>query len=129
MAEGSPSKDYTVMEVAANEEEENVENIDHSESITHRNPWSYLKSPDFKEYLKSADFKEILCCVVCSALLAVLTAVPGIPLNIRPIPFQALQNSGDIVVNLSLDNELTGDTVPNELAVVLAFIIPLVLQL
>lgn len=107
------------MEVAANEED-NLENNDHSESNTHQDRWSYLKS---------ADFKEILCCVVCGGLLAVLTAVPGTPLNIRPIPFQALENSGDIVVNLSLDNEFSGDTVSSELAVVIAFIVPLVIQL
>ena len=120
MEEGTSGKDYLVMEVAANEEGVTEENDNHIESNTHQDRLSYLKS---------ADFKEILCCVVCGGLLAGLSSIPGIPLNIRPIPVQLLENSGDYVVNLSLDNEFYGDTVSSEVAVVIAFVVPLIIQL
>jgi hypothetical protein len=59
----------------------------------------------------------------------VLTDVPGIPLNIRPIPYQALDNVEDLVINLSLDQQFTGDTVSSALAVFIALIIPIIIQL
>lgn len=35
----------------------------------------------------------------------------GIPVNIRPIPTQELENSGDIVINLNNAQTYVGDTV------------------
>jgi hypothetical protein len=116
MVERAPENEYSVMEVAPNEEEK----IDHGESITHQDSLSYLKS---------ADFIENLCCVCGGVIIAVLTEVPGIPLNIRPIPYQALENSGDVVVNLSLDEEFSGETVSSALAIFIAFVIPIIIQL
>jgi hypothetical protein len=36
---------------------------------------------------------------------------PGTKLNIRPIPFQFLNNAGDYVLNLTNNQEYVGDTV------------------
>ena len=128
MEEESSGKDYVVVEVAANEEvmevaanEEVTEENDHAgESNTRQDLWTYLKS---------ADFIEILCCVVCGGLLGVLSSFPGVTLNIRPIPYQYLENAQDYVLNLSLDNEFSGDTVPSEALVVIAVFVPLLIQL
>jgi hypothetical protein len=115
MEEGATGKDYSVMEVAANDEE-NSNNVD----FTHQDTLSYLKSEDFK---------EILCSIFGGGIIAMLTEVPGIPLNIRPIPYQDLENSGDVVINLSLDEEFAGETVSSALAVFIALIIPVIIQL
>jgi hypothetical protein len=120
MDEVASGKEYSVMEVSPNEEENRNEEEDIDSESAHQGILSYLKS---------ADFIEIVCCVFCGAMIAALTEVPGIPLNMRPIPYQALENSGDVVLNLSLDQEFTGETVSSGLAVVIACVIPLIIQL
>lgn len=62
------------------------------------------------QYLKSPDFIEIVCCFIFG-ILCMLTQYPGTPLNIRPIPYQVLENTGDYVINLNNNEEYVGDTV------------------
>ena len=70
---------------------------------------------------------ELICCVVfcifCHAILELFTP------HERPIPFQVLDNSGDYVRNLVNNETLEGETVSTPLLIVIAVLIPVLLQI
>ena len=66
-------------------------------------------------YLRSGDFVEVACCVVF-ALAVLAVGRFNIPLNERPIPYQQLEDAGDVVMNLSLSEQFEGDTVSGAFA-------------
>lgn len=80
------------------------------------------------QYLRSGDFREIICCFIFG-VLCMLTQYPGIPVNMRPIPFQYLENSAEYALNQVNAAEYTGDTVSNAAVTIIGFLAPLVLQL
>ena len=77
-------------------------------------------------YWRSRDFKELAACVAF-ALVCVLSTIADYVWTERPIPFQLL-NNGDYVRNLSYNEIFDGETIPDTLLIVLAIIIPLILQ-
>jgi hypothetical protein len=80
-------------------------------------------------YFKSLDFCELLICVVFAVVCAIVEVVDSRSIRERPIPYQLLENAGDIVYNLSLTEQLTDDTVSNLVLILVAIVAPLVLQL
>lgn len=78
-------------------------------------------------YWRSRDFKELSACIVL-ALVCYFSTIADYEWTERPIPFQLL-NNGDYVRNLSNNEIYDGETVPDSLLIVLAIIVPLVLQL
>jgi diacylglycerol diphosphate phosphatase / phosphatidate phosphatase len=78
-------------------------------------------------YWRSRDFKELCACVLF-ALACYLATVADYVWTERPIPFQLLSN-GDYVRNLSNNEIYDGETVPDTLLIVLAIILPVILQL
>lgn len=80
-------------------------------------------------YIKSMDFFELLCCAVFALLCSLVEMVDSSSLRMRDIPYQLLENSGDVVYNLSLRETLQDDTVSNLMLVFVTVVIPLFLQL
>mmetsp|Transcript_8216 Transcript_8216/g.10740 ORF Transcript_8216/g.10740 Transcript_8216/m.10740 type:complete len:405 (-) Transcript_8216:11-1225(-) len=94
--------------------------------LTTRNNMNY-------SYLKSFDCKELACCLVFYVMtLAVHSTASGIlkPPHQRPIPFQYLENADAYVRNLTNNETLNdrGETIPDYLLVILAFLLPLAIQ-
>ena len=80
-------------------------------------------------YLKSPDFAEIGSCVAFFLVMMIINFVNPTPRQ-RPIPYQYLQNTGDYIKNLVNDAPYAGyDTVSSTMLVVLAEILPLLIQL
>ena len=79
-------------------------------------------------YWQSSDFKEFFACVTFAVSCFVVALVTDLSTTERPIPYQLL-NTGEYVRNLSFNESFDGETVPDSLLIVLAIVIPWVLQL
>lgn len=80
-------------------------------------------------YWKSKDFKEFIVCLLFGIICFVLAEVTDVYTTQRPIPFQFLEDSGEFIRNLSINEPFDNETVPDSLLVVLAMILPLCIQL
>jgi diacylglycerol diphosphate phosphatase / phosphatidate phosphatase len=78
-------------------------------------------------YWRSSDGKELLGCVLFAGV-CVLSTISDAVVTERPIPFQLL-NTGEYVRNLSYNEIFDGETVPDALLIVVAVVIPLLVQL
>jgi len=79
-------------------------------------------------YVQSQDFRELLACIVFIVLALVIYMVDPNPRQ-RPIPYQYLENTSDYVVNQYYNSVFTAETVDDEWLIVIAEVVPLVLQL
>ena len=79
-------------------------------------------------YWGSRDCKELVVCVIFSISCFVVALVTDRSTTERPIPFQLL-NTGEYVRNLSFNEIFEGETVPDSLLIVLAIVIPWILQI
>jgi diacylglycerol diphosphate phosphatase / phosphatidate phosphatase len=71
---------------------------------------------------------EILFCTALITI-AIIPRLSGVlRVNERPIPYQILDN-GEYVRDLTIDQQLVGETISDSLVVILALLIPLLLQL
>lgn len=78
----------------------------------------------WREYLTTPDFKELLTCGVFFGLIFIPSSMGP---RERPIPFQLLQ-TGEYVLNQSLNESYEGETVSDTLLVHLAISMPWMLQ-
>jgi diacylglycerol diphosphate phosphatase / phosphatidate phosphatase len=79
-------------------------------------------------YLRSRDFKELIACVIFAVICFVVATITDASTTERPIPYQLL-NTGEYVRNLSFNERFDGETVPDSLLIVLAIVIPWILQM
>jgi len=84
------------------------------------------EAPERTNYFKSRDFLELVYCVVFFALCVSVSSVNTV--HQRPIPFQLLAD-GSYVENQVNSQDFTGETIPDWLLILLAIILPLLLQL
>ncbi|KAL7568540.1 hypothetical protein ACA910_002653 [Epithemia clementina (nom. ined.)] len=78
-------------------------------------------------YIKSSQCWELAICIAFFAVTFAVLEVPFQPRQ-RPIPYQVLENSGEYVRNLSIDETFEGETISSTLLLVLSTILPLALQ-
>jgi membrane-associated phospholipid phosphatase len=79
--------------------------------------------------LRSPELVELIVCVSYAAIAGVILSMVEHRPHQRPIPYQYLDNSGDYVVNLSYNEEVTSETVPSWLLRLCSLILPLSIQL
>ena len=79
-------------------------------------------------YWRSRDFKELVTCAILAVSCFVVALITDITTTDRPIPYQKL-DTGEYVRNLSFNESFDGETVPDSLLIVLAIVIPWVLQI
>ena len=79
-------------------------------------------------YLRSRDFKELIACVLFAVSCFVVAEITDASTTERPIPYQLL-NTGEYVRNLSINESFDGETIPDSLLIVLAIVIPWILQI
>lgn len=107
MDEEQPETEYANLEVSQGAAAEDTA-ADTEDTAAEANKRLLLK-----QYLCSPDFREIIWCFIFG-VLCMLTQYPGIPLTYRDIPKQVLENTGDIVENLTNAETYTGDTVSSK---------------
>jgi membrane-associated phospholipid phosphatase len=76
---------------------------------------------------QSRDFRELIACVAFAIVCLLTVMIPMTP-NQRPIPYQLL-NDNEYVRNLTYDQILQNEAVPDKAAVVLALLLPLCAQM
>jgi membrane-associated phospholipid phosphatase len=79
-------------------------------------------------YWRTRDFQELLVCLSFLIVSLLPTNLIHFTPHQRPIPYQLLQNGGEYVRNLSNDQVLTSETVPDALLLILALVLPFVIQ-
>ena len=68
----------------------------------------------FRDYLSSYEVLELLACFCCILPGVFLEFAPPDPRQ-RPIPFQSLESTGDIVVNQVYNESFDGETFSSKL--------------
>lgn len=86
------------------------------------NDGTYWKTEDFKELVACASF-----CLICF-LPTIWGKMFSSNQTVRPIPYQQL-NTGEYIIDLSLNEAFSGDTVSNAMVVFLGALLPLAVQI
>lgn len=89
-------------------------------------PVSEGDAPPAPIYWRSRDFQEVCVCLAFLIICLIPDLISLAPYQ-RPIPYQLLGN-GDYVRNLTNDQNLKGETIPDWLLIVLAIVLPLIIQ-
>lgn len=80
------------------------------------------------DYLRSYQAAELIICLTFFLVTNTSSSWLDITPHQRPLPVQYLQDSNEYVMNLTHNEEFTGETVPYELLILLSGVLPLVVQ-
>ena len=67
---------------------------------------------EIKEYASSIQMVEVISCITLGLILAYVPTLI-VPINQRPIPYQ-MTNEGDVLLDLTKNQEYVADTVPSK---------------
>ena len=124
---GIPHNDAMAPRQADEEAQQRMQQADENTAIYATLPGHHQEKT--YAYWRSAQFVELLFCLAFYVVITVFTAAQPFPTYERPIPYQYLNNAGEIVINQEYNQEKTGSTVSPSVVCLGAIILQLVLSL